>query len=143
MANNQSQQVRDLMTPNPILVSESTTVQEAAQAMRQADVGDVLVMRDHKVRGIVTDRDITVRFVAGGRDPARAAIVEICSPDLTVVEPDHPIADAVALMRDNAIRRLPVVEDGTAVGIVSLGDIAALRDPSSVLARISTAPGNT
>jgi CBS domain-containing protein len=139
----ESQRVRDVMTPNPITLSESENVQTAAQAMREADVGDVLVMQGDTVRGILTDRDIAVRFVADGRDPTSAVIGEICSVDLTDVSPDEPIEHAMELMRANAIRRLPVVEGGTPVGIVSLGDLASAREASSVLADISEAPANT
>ena len=137
------QQIRDVMTPNPITLSESENVQTAALAMREADVGDVLVMRGDAVCGILTDRDIAVRFVADGRDPTATFIGEICSADLTEVAPDEPVERAIELMRFNAIRRLPVVEAGTPVGIVSLGDLASVRDPSSVLADISAAPANT
>jgi CBS domain-containing protein len=68
---------------------------------------------------------------------------EICSRALVLVAPDDPIERAVDLMRENAVRRLPVVLDGTPVGIVSLGDLASNRDPDSALAAISDAPGNT
>jgi CBS domain-containing protein len=105
-------------------------------------VGDVLVMRGGSICGIVTDRDIVVRTVAEGRDPNRAMLGEICSRFLVQVAPDDPIERAVELMRARAVRRLPVVLDGTPVGIVSLGDLAAARDPESVLAEISGAPGN-
>jgi CBS domain-containing protein len=140
---NEPQRIRDVMTPNPITLSESENVQTAAQAMREADVGDVLVMSGDAVSGILTDRDIAVRFVADGGDPTSTVIGEICSGELTEVTPDEPVERAIELMRYNAIRRLPVVEGGTPVGIVSLGDLAAVRDPSSVLADISAAPANT
>jgi CBS domain-containing protein len=137
------QRVRDVMTPNPITVTESATVHEAALVMREADVGDVLVVRDGDVCGIVTDRDIVVRLVADAGDPTTTIVGEICSAQLTEVAPDDLVEHAIALMRSYAIRRLPVVGDSGPVGIVSLGDLAAVREPSSALADISMAPANT
>jgi CBS domain-containing protein len=134
--------VRDVMTPDPIMLKDTDTIRDAGLAMRSSDVGDVLVVRANGICGIVTDRDIVVRTVAEGRDPNRAMLGEICSRQLVHVAPDDPIERAVDLMRENAVRRLPVVLDGTAVGIVSLGDLASQRDPDSALAAISEAPGN-
>ena len=135
--------VRDVMTPNPIMLLESATVQSAALAMREADVGDVVVMNGEHVSGILTDRDIVVRFVADAADPARSPIGEICSPAVTYVNTDDPLDAAIELMRDNAIRRLVVMNRGRPVGMVTLGDLALARDPQSVLADISAAPPNT
>ena len=135
--------VENVMTRNPITVSSSATVQEAALAMREADVGDVLVMRGDAVCGILTDRDIVVRFVADGGDPSSTPVGAICSPDLTEVRPNDPLDYAIALMRHQAIRRLPVVRDEQPIGILSLGDLALARSPSSALADISAAPANT
>jgi CBS domain-containing protein len=134
--------VRDVMTPDPITLKDTDTIREAGLAMRSGDFGDVLVTRGHALCGIVTDRDIVVRTVAEGRDPNRAMLGEICSRSLVHVSPDDPIEHAVALMRQRAVRRLPVVLDGTPVGIISLGDVVSARDPESALAEISDAPGN-
>ena len=143
-ADDESLCVRDVMTSRPLTLEASATAQEAALAMREADVGDVLVMKDGVVCGILTDRDIVVRSDADGRDPAGTMIGEICSAELTEVSPDDSVPDVLRLMRDRAIRRLPVVtNDGIPVGVVSLGDLALVRDPSSVLAGISAAPPNT
>jgi len=94
------------------------------------------------VCGLVTDRDIIVRAIADGRDPRITKLRDICSGDLVTVQPGDHIDTAVQLMRHHALRRLPVVDAGMAVGIVSIGDIAAQRDPESALARISGAPPN-
>ena len=139
----QPQFVRDVMTCNPIALLETSTIEEAALAMREADVGDVLVMRGSEIRGILTDRDIVVRFVADGLDPRASFIGEICSNELTEVRADDRVEHAIELMRFKAIRRLPVVDDGQVVGIVSLGDLACRRDPESALAEISAAHANT
>jgi CBS domain-containing protein len=92
------------------------------------------------VVGIVTDRDIVVRAVAVDLDPAQTMVGDIASPDPVQVAPDQPAADAVQLMRDHALRRLPVCEDGHLVGVLSLGNLATERDPESALADISAAP---
>lgn len=136
--------IRDVMTTNPQTLPESTTVREAAEAMRANDIGDVVVVDDNgKLSGILTDRDIVVRVVAEGRDPRATRIGDIASRDLTAVSPDDPVDRAVQLMRDKAIRRLPAVDKGKPVGIVSIGDLALDRDPGSALADISAAPPNT
>jgi CBS domain-containing protein len=134
--------VRDIMTRNPLTVESGDTVVAAARTMRDANIGDVVILDHGQVRGILTDRDIVVRALAEGRDPAGTTAGEICSRDVTTLSPSDPIANAVAIMRDQAVRRLPVVENGRAVGIVSLGDLAVERDPQSTLGGISAAPPN-
>ena len=90
----------------------------------------------------MTDRDVVIRVIAEGRDPATTKVADVCSTDVATVSPETPIATALGLMRDKAIRRIPVVEDGQPVGIVSLGDLAERQDPKSALADISSAPPN-
>jgi CBS domain-containing protein len=134
------QLVRDVMSSPVVTVPETASLVEAAQHMRSADIGDVLVVEGDQVRGIVTDRDIVVRALAEGRDPASTTVGEIASRDTVVIEPDRPAAEAVTLMRDRALRRLPVCEGGRLVGVLSLGNLATARDPESALADISAAP---
>jgi CBS domain-containing protein len=135
-----AQQIRDLMTPNPVVLPGTASVHEAARAMRDAEIGDVIVLEQNQVCGIVTDRDIVVRMVAEARDPANTTLADLCSHALVTVRPTDTLEDAVRLMRTHAIRRLPVVEGGQAVGMVSLGDLAVERDPDSALGAISGAP---
>jgi CBS domain-containing protein len=136
--------LRDVMTTNPETLPESTTVREAAETMRANDIGDVVIVDDNgAISGILTDRDIVVRVVAEGRDPRVTRIGDIGSRELTAASPDDPVDRAVQLMRERAIRRLPVVDKGKPVGIVSIGDLALDRDPDSALADISAAPPNT
>ena len=135
--------IRDVMTPNPQMLAASATVREAAETMRTNAIGDVIASDDKGgIAGIVTDRDIVVRVVAEGRDPRATRIEDIASRDLTAVSPDDPVERAVELMRERAVRRLPVVKRGKIVGIVSIGDLAVERDPESALADISAAPPN-
>jgi CBS domain-containing protein len=135
--------VLDVMTGHPTVLSATRTVTDAARTMRDQAIGAVIVIgEDRQVCGIVTDRDIVVRAVAEQKDPSEAELGEICSRELTTVEPETSIKDAIGLMRDRALRRLPVVSAGRPVGILSLGDLAIERDSSSVLADISAAPPN-
>lgn len=134
--------IRDVMTGAPRALDARATVQEAAQAMFDDDIGDVIVCGGDAICGIVTDRDITVRAVAPGKDPSSTKLGDICSKDLATLAPDDTVDDAVRLMRDKAIRRVPVVEDGKPVGIVSIGDLAIDLDRESALADISKAPAN-
>lgn len=138
-----AERIKDVMTPNPQTLSVSATVREAAEAMRANDIGTVIATNDQgRIAGILTDRDIAVRVVAEGRDPRATRIDDIASHDLVALSPDDPIDRAVEAMRERALRRLPVVQDGKVVGIVSLGDLALERDPDSALADISAAPPN-
>ncbi|MCG8965356.1 MULTISPECIES: CBS domain-containing protein [Streptomyces] len=131
--------VRDVMTPGVVAVRPDSSLVEAAQLMRTQNIGDVVVADGQDVVGVLTDRDITVRAVADGIDPMAVSVRTVCTPDPLTVSPGDPVADAVTLMREHAVRRLPVVEDGLPVGMVSLGDLAEARDPDSALADISRA----
>jgi CBS domain-containing protein len=95
-----------------------------------------------RLQGIVTDRDIVVRCVATGADVSQATLAEVCTDALVSVSPDTSIDEAAQMMREMAVRRLPVVERGQAVGIVSIGDLAIEREPRSALADISAAIPN-
>ena len=129
--------VGDVMTADPHCVDASATLAEAAQVMRDRDVGSVIVTEAGTATAIVTDRDIAVRAVADGRDPNETRVGDVSSGELATLSPDEEVGDAVRKMTDKDIRRLPVVEDGKPVGIVSLGDLAREQDPDSALADIS------
>ncbi|GGK75034.1 CBS domain-containing protein [Streptomyces flaveus] len=131
--------VREVMTPGVVTVRPDASLVEAAQLMRAHDIGDVLVSGEHSVLGVLTDRDIALRAVADGVDPLTVSAHAVCTPNPVVVGPEDAVSAAVELMREHAIRRLPVVEDGHTVGMVSLGDLAVSEDPGSALAEISRA----
>lgn len=138
-----TQQIQDVMTKDIHTVRRDTMLREAVKLMRDRQIGDVLVTdQDGSLCGIVTDRDIVVRADAEGCDLDATPVDDICTHELTQVSPDAPVDDAIKLMRDHAIRRLPVVQGGKPVGIVSIGDLAQNRDPRSALADISAAPPN-
>ena len=127
------------MTINPRTVNVDDTVKDAAVVMRDSDIGDVIVIEDGQVTGILTDRDIVVRVVAEGRDAESTPVSDICTTGIQAIEPDASVDDALRMMREEDIRRLPVVKNGRPVGIVSLGDLAVEREPESTLADISAA----
>jgi len=134
--------VGQVMAKNVATCDASATLMEVAGIMLDRDVGDVLVTEGEELVGIVTDRDIVVRCIAEGADPRATTISTACSEDLVTVSPDAPIEEAERVMSDRAVRRLPVVEGGRPIGVVSLGDLAIERDPQSPLADIAAAPPN-
>lgn len=138
-----SRLIIEVMTPELEVVAPSDPIGLAAQKMRTVGVGDVLVVEDDKLVGILTDRDIVVRGFTDDRDPRSIQVGEICSrDDLVWIHGDDYVADAIELMRAKAVRRLPVVEEGRPIGIVSLGDLALVRDSSETLADVSAAAPN-
>ncbi|MFF7559634.1 CBS domain-containing protein [Streptomyces pseudovenezuelae] len=138
-----TQHVSDIMTSTPATVEPQTSVTAVARIMRDQDLGAVLVTDGDELRGLVTDRDLVVRSLAEGGDPEQITVAAACSDDLVTVTPEDDLDHAIALMREHAVRRIPVVEHGRAVGIVSLGDTAMERDPGSALGDISVARPNT
>jgi CBS domain-containing protein len=134
--------VEEVMTRSPRRLSASASVRAAAEEMKRGSVGAVVVETDGKVCGIVTDRDIVVRCIATGANCDQMSVGEICSPHLVTLSPRDAVDRAIELMRTKAIRRTPVVDNGRAVGIVSLGDLALVRDPNSALGGISAASPN-
>src|SRR4051794_7232598 len=129
-----AKQVRELMSKQLVTLASSSPIVEAARQMRTANVGAVIVQENGKVCGIVTDRDIAIRAVAEDRDPKSTPLADICSKELTTLSPEDDLDRAVQVMRDKAIRRVPVVDArNQPVGMLSLGDLALERDSNSVL----------
>src|SRR6478736_2923833 len=134
--------IRDLVKGDPVTVDASGTVQDAAKVMADKDIGNVLVVENDEVQGIVTDRDIVVRVLAKG-DGSDASVREAATTDLETINPDTSIDDAIQKMEQGNVRRLPVVEDdGKPVGVITLGDLAQAKDKDSALADISAASPN-
>jgi CBS domain-containing protein len=134
--------VRDVMTPSPRTIERHDTADNAARLMEREDVGVVVVVDGGKLCGILTDRDIVTRALAQGLTPSSTRVDEIYSADVMTLPPDASIEDAIQMMREGVVRRVPVVDGERPVGVVSLGDLALARDPSSALADISGAPAN-
>ena len=133
--------VRDIMTPDPVGVYYEQTVAEAARVMRDAGVGAVLVVSGESLSGMVTDRDLVIRGLADGAGPD-SPVGPLCSEKLVGVDANADLADAERLIREHAVRRLPVIDSGQIVGMVSLGDLAASAAPESPLAAVSMAQAN-
>jgi CBS domain-containing protein len=135
--------IKDVMTPDPVALPTSSTLTDAARAMRESDIGDVIVLEDSgQVCGIVTDRDIVIRALAEGREAGTTTLGDICTRGLETLSAEDSVTDAVRLMSSKAIRRVPVVDGGKPVGIVTIGDLAIEQDPDSALADISEAKPN-
>jgi CBS domain-containing protein len=119
--------VRDVMTSDIAIASPDTTLEEIATMMKSEDTGAIPILEDDELLGIITDRDIVIRCIAEGEDPAELTADDILSESPETVEPDTDVEDALEIMGHRKVRRLPVVEDGTLVGMVSLGDLAVKR----------------
>ncbi|NVI88703.1 CBS domain-containing protein [Actinomadura sp. BRA 177] len=134
--------IREIMTGSPTSVSPELDIVTVARAMRDEDIGAVLVAEGDDLKGVVTDRDLVIRGLAAGGDPAQSKIGGIASSVTATVGPDDTLDKAAQIMRERSVRRLPVMEDGRPVGIVSIGDLAMEKDSQSALADISAARGN-
>lgn len=133
--------IREIMTKNPTTIQPSTPLAEAARLMRDEDVGLLPVVDGDQLSGTITDRDIVVRAIAEGRDATSTTVGELASRDLVTIDPQQPLDEALRLMAQHQVRRLPVVEeDGRLVGIVAQADVAQAGDDArtgEVVQRIS------
>ena len=134
--------VSDSMRTNVITADRNDTVLSAARSMRQSAIGDVVVTDKGRLHGIVTDRDLVVRCMAEALDPEATRLDDICSQGAVTLSPDDELDTAIQRMKDSAVRRLPVVSDDRVVGILSLGDLAQIRERHSALGEVSAAPPN-
>jgi CBS domain-containing protein len=117
-------QVKEIMTKDVATLNAKDSVERAAQLMKQYNVGAIPVCSEEKVIGIITDRDIALRSVAQGENGRNQTVREVMSSNPVVINSQTDIHDAARIMSERQIRRLPVVENNSIVGIVSLGDIA-------------------
>ncbi len=123
------QRIREVMTANPSTIEADGFVVEAAKIMKQEDAGVVPVTENGRLIGMVTDRDIAIRVVAEGKDPQSTSIREVASTDPVTIDPQQDLDEALRLMAQHQVRRLPVVEeDGRLVGVVAQADIAREGD---------------
>ena len=116
--------IQDAMTSNPTTIEPNTTAREAARIMKNEDVGSLPIVEDGRLVGMITDRDLTVRVLAEGKD-LDTPVSEIASKDVVTIDPQQSLEEAARLMAQHQIRRLPVVEeDGKLVGILAQADVA-------------------
>ena len=128
-----AQSIREVMTSNPRTVESSSPIAEAARIMRDEDTGIVPIVEGERLAGTITDRDITIRIVAEGKDPQSTTVGEVASKDLVTIDPQQNLDEALRLMAQHRVRRLPVVEeDGRLVGILSQPAVARHADEERV-----------
>jgi CBS domain-containing protein len=121
--------IREVMTSNPRAIEADKPVADAAKLMRDEDVGLAPVVEGDRLVGTLTDRDIAIRVVAEGKDPASTPVREVASTDVVTVGPEQNLDDALSLMAQHQVRRVPVVEqDGRLVGVVAQADVARQSD---------------
>ena len=135
-----TERIVDVMSLAPVKVKPTDSVAKVAALMRDRDIGVVLV-DGGSMTGVVTDRDLVVRVLADAGSP-QTMVSAACTMDALCLGPQDDVDAAIETMRTHAVRRVPVVDQGVAVGVVSLGDLARLRDPESVLGSISAAEPN-
>ncbi len=116
--------VREVMTENPLAIDPSDSVVKAARMMREEDIGSLPVTENGRLYGMITDRDVTTRVVADEVDLGSVSVRDIASAGAITVEPDTDLDEALRLMAHHQVRRLPVVENGRLVGIVTQADVA-------------------
>jgi CBS domain-containing protein len=123
------QLIREVMTANPSTIEADGFVIEAAKIMKAEDAGVVPVTENGRLIGMVTDRDIAIRVVAEGKDPQSTSVREVASTDLVTIDPQQDLDEALRLMAQHQVRRLPVIEeDGRLVGVVAQADVAREGD---------------
>jgi CBS domain-containing protein len=140
-----SESIRAIMTANPCSIDAGKTVDYAAQMMRDEDVGLAPIVEGDRLIGTLTDRDIAIRVVAEGKDPASTQVRDVASKQVVTLDPQQELDEALRLMATHQVRRLPVVEeDGRLVGVVAQADIARHGDAKAtgqVVEEISDAGG--
>jgi len=138
-----AQKIRDVMTPDPVTCDAEDSVMDAARAMKDHAIGDVIVVDGGRICGVVTDRDLVVRVMAEGKDANMTPLREVCTREVVTLSPDDDADRAVRMMTERAVRRIPIVERNDVVGVVTIGDLAMERDAHSALATLSAAPPNS
>ena len=130
-------QLKDVMTPEVEVIAPEASIYEAAEKMSHLDIGPLPVCDGERLVGMLTDRDITVRAVAAGRDPRMTHVRDIMTPDVVYGFEDQDVQDAVRLMEQYQIRRLPVLtRSKRLVGMVALGDLAVHAGTQPVAAEV-------
>lgn len=147
MAQDRNRHIRDVMTPNPECVTEKDSIRDVARIMKDSDTGVVPVVEGKKIIGLITDRDIVVRGLAEGKNLENARVNELMTKSIRSVREDASVSEALELMTNAEIRRVPVVnQNDELVGILSLGDIATQTTQDNRVGKavedISQAPPN-
>jgi len=136
---------KDIMSTDVVCLSRDDTVERAAQLMEQNDIGAIPVCDGSRVVGIVTDRDIALRSVGDGGD-GHQTVGQIMTPNPVVADPETDVHEVARLMSEHQVRRIPIVQQGSLVGIVSLGDISTepqLEDNAEIALSNISQPGGS
>lgn len=135
--------VKELMSPQPVFCTPETSLHDVARLMKENDCGAIPVCEGQHVVGIVTDRDIVTRAVAGDADSQKLAASEVMTRNLMLVRDDDPIERALQIMESEQVRRLPVVQGPVLVGVLSMTDLAehlSERKAGELLREVSERP---
>lgn len=120
----------DIMTKDVTVIQEDETLREAAERLASDDIGVLPICDSNKqIRGVLTDRDIVVHVIARGKDPANTRASELEQGEIVTIRPEDSVEHACDLMAQYKVRRLPVVENGRVVGMVSQADVAKSVSP--------------
>lgn len=121
---------RDIMTTNPTCIGENDSLIDAARLMRDLNVGALPICGDDgRLKGMVTDRDIVIKCVADGGDPRQTTAGSLGEGKPVTIDVDDDVRNAMTLMEQHQVRRLPVIEDHKLVGIIAQADIALSLSP--------------
>ena len=115
---------RDIMTSGAEYVETSATVLDAAKKLASANIGALPICDNEKLQGMITDRDIVVKVLAEGKDPATTKVIDLCEGGAITIGADDSVEVALQTMAKHQVRRLPVIDGTTLVGMVSQADIA-------------------
>jgi CBS domain-containing protein len=124
---------REIMTAERTCANETDTVQSAASTMERLGVGALPICgQDNKLKGMITDRDIVIKVVAGGKDSSSVTVGELQQPEAVTIGADDDADEILATMREQKVRRLPVIDGNELVGVIALADVAkALDNPTA------------
>lgn len=138
---------REIMRPDPVCIDENDTLNTAARKMRDLHVGSLPIWgTDDQPRGIITDRDIVVRCIAEGGDPASVTAGQLARGTPVWVDADSDVSEVLRLMEQHAIRRLPVIDGQRLVGMISEADLATHlgeREIAEFAGTVYSAPPNS
>jgi CBS domain-containing protein len=140
-----AKKARDIMTPECNCIGESDTVLDAAERLAELDVGAMPICgQDNRLKGMVTDRDIVVKVIAQGKNPASTPVSDLATQDEVVtIGADDPIDEVLRTMIEHKVRRLPVIDGHDCVGMISQADVATNLEEAQVgdlVEAISAAP---
>jgi CBS domain-containing protein len=127
--------IAEIMTQDPEVITSNFVLKDAALMMRELDVGMLPIGKDDRLVGMLTDRDITIRATAEGRDPTKTQVHEVMTQEVVYCFEDQDVSEAAKLMQERQIRRLPILDrEKRLIGIVSLGDVAVHSGEKNVVA---------